>query len=82
MSSTSQRGRPTPATGKGEEGSALIRQRVVAAVGWPKSAAAAGVRQRRMTKAGTPEASAASCNRREAVIGRPEISPAAAAKPV
>jgi hypothetical protein len=44
MSSTSQRGRPTPATGKGEEGSALIRQRVVAAVGWPKSAAAAGVR--------------------------------------
>jgi hypothetical protein len=31
MSSTSQRGRPTPATGKGEEGSALIRQRVVAA---------------------------------------------------
>src|SRR5207253_1225755 len=31
------RGRPTPATGRGAEGSAETRQRVTAAVGWPKS---------------------------------------------
>ena len=35
--STSQRARPTPGTGSGVDGSAETRQRVVAAVGWPKS---------------------------------------------
>jgi len=37
ISSTSHRGRPTPGIGSGVDGSAETRQRVVAAVGWPKS---------------------------------------------
>lgn len=32
MSSTNQRARPTPGTGKGEEGAGLMRQRVAEAV--------------------------------------------------
>ena len=42
ISSTSQRARPTPSTGRGVEGSTDTRQRVAAAVGWPKSAASIG----------------------------------------
>ena len=45
--STSHRARPTPGTGRGVEGSALTRQRVIAAVGCQKSAASAWRRQRR-----------------------------------
>ena len=41
------RGRPTPAAGSGDEGRAVTRHRVVAAVGWPKSAASAWRRHRR-----------------------------------
>ncbi|GAU84210.1 hypothetical protein BIWAKO_04142 [Bosea sp. BIWAKO-01] len=39
MSSTSQRGRPTPGTGSAVDGITETRQRVIAAVGCPKSAA-------------------------------------------
>src|SRR5258708_33935364 len=38
ISSSPQRARPIPGTGRGVEGSTLTRQRVVAAVGSPKSA--------------------------------------------
>ena len=47
ISSTSHRCRPTPGTGSGADGSTETRQRVVAAVGWPKSAASVCRRQRR-----------------------------------
>jgi hypothetical protein len=47
INSTSQRGRPTPGTGSGVDGSAETRQRVVAAVGWPKSEASVCRLQRR-----------------------------------
>ena len=47
ISSTSQRCRPTPGTGSGADGSTETRQRVIAAVGWPKSAASVCRRQRR-----------------------------------
>jgi hypothetical protein len=55
-------GAPTPGTGtgKGVAGSAVTRQRVTDAVGWPKSAASAGRRQRRMARPIVPEPSAAS----------------------
>ena len=39
MSSIRHRARPIPGTGKGADGSALTRQRVAAAVGWPFVAA-------------------------------------------
>src|SRR3546814_14829204 len=68
MSSTNQRGRPTPGTGSGTVGTLVTRQRVAAAVGWPKSEASAARRQRRMAKPMVPVLSAASCRRREAVI--------------
>jgi hypothetical protein len=42
INSSCHRGRPTPGTGNGVEGSALTRQRVMDAVGWPKSAASDG----------------------------------------
>jgi hypothetical protein len=42
-----------------DEGSALTRQRVTDAVGWPKSAASAGRRQRRMAIPIVPDPSAA-----------------------
>ena len=47
ISSTSQRCRPTPGTGSGAEGSTEMRQRVVAAVGCPKSIASVWRRHRR-----------------------------------
>ena len=62
-SSSRQRARPTPGTGRGVEGSALMRQRVLAAVGCLNSAASAWRRQRRSAMPTTPEASAASCSR-------------------
>ena len=55
ISSTSQRGRPTPGTGSGVEGSAEMRQRVVAAVGWPKSDASVCRLHRRSTMPIVPE---------------------------
>ena len=61
--STSHRARPTPGTGRGVEGSALTRQRVIAAVGCQKSAASARRRQRRSAMPITLETSAASCSR-------------------
>ena len=60
ISSSSQRARPIPGTGRGVEGSTLTRQRVVAAVGSPKSAASAWCRQRRSARPIVPEPSAAS----------------------
>ena len=68
ISSTRQRGRATPGTGKGAEGRTDTRQRVIAAVGWPKSAASACRRQRRRARPRVPDALAARCSRREAVI--------------
>lgn len=68
MSSTSHRARPTRGTGSGEEGSTDTRHRVIAAVGWPKSAASVCRRQRRSAMPITPELSAASCSRRDAVM--------------
>jgi hypothetical protein len=59
-SSSRQRARPTPGTGRGVEGSALMRQRVLAAVGCLNSAAWAWRRQRRSARPITPESSAAS----------------------
>ncbi len=61
---------PTPGTGKAVEGSALMRQCVLAAVGCLNSAASVWRRQRRSSRPITPEPSAASCKRREAVIER------------
>ena len=60
ISSTSQRGRPTPGTGSGVDGSAETRQRVVAAVGWPKSDASVCRLQRRSAMPIVPDPSAAS----------------------
>jgi hypothetical protein len=70
ISSTSQRGRPTPGTGSGADGSTETRQRVMAAVGWPKSAASACRRQRRRAMPTVAAPSAASCSRREALHGQ------------
>lgn len=81
ISSTSQRGRPTPGTGNVVDGSALTRQRVTLAVGCPKSAASAARRQRRMAIASVPDPSAASCSRRDAVIGNLATSPTTPASP-
>lgn len=64
-----------PGTGSGEEGSAVTRQRVAAAVGCPKSNVSRGFFQRRITSAIVPELSAASLSRREAVIDSLAISP-------
>ena len=50
--------RQAPAMGL--RGGTVIRQRVTDAVGWPKSAASAGRRQRRMARPMVPEPSAAS----------------------
>ena len=75
MSSTSQRARPTPASGRGAEGKAVTRQRVSAAVGWPKSAASSWRRQRRTATPSTPESSAQSWRRREAVMESRATSP-------
>ena len=68
ISSISQRARPMPGTGKGDEGSTDTRQRVIAAVGWPKSLASACRRQRLKAMPMVPDALAARCNQREAVI--------------
>ena len=68
ISSTSQRARPIPGTGSGADGSVETRQRVTAAVGWPKSTASVARRQRRKAIPMVPVRSAASCNRRDAVI--------------
>ncbi len=58
------------------------RQRVSAALGRSRSAAAsAALRQRRRMRAVTPERSAASCKRRPATIGSGPISPTTAASP-
>lgn len=81
MSSTSQRARPTPGTGKGADGRTDTRQRVTDAVGCPKSEASAWRRQRRIAMPIVPELSAASCRRREAVIGRRASSPTTAPSP-
>jgi hypothetical protein len=63
-------------------GSAAMRQRVRAALGRSRSAAASSaLRQRRSRKVLTPERSAASCNRRPAAIGNRPISPTTAARP-
>ena len=59
-----------PGTGSGADGSAVTRQRVTDAVGWPKSAASVARRQRRTAIPIVPDVSAASCSRREAVIDR------------
>ncbi len=78
-----QRARPTPGTGtgNGDDGSAVTRQRVTAAVGCPKSAASVWRRQRRMAMPSVPELSAESCNRREAVIDRRATSATTALRP-
>lgn len=81
ISSTSQRARPTPGTGSGAEGRTETRQRVVEAVGCPKSEASVCLRQRRIAIPIVPELSAASCNRREAVIERRASSPATTLRP-
>lgn len=81
ISSTSQRARPTPGTGKVSEGNAVIRQRVTLAVGCPKSDASVIRRQRRMASAIVPDSSAQSCKRREATIGRRATSPTTADRP-
>jgi len=77
----SQRARPTPGTGSGEEGRTEIRQRVIAAVGWPKSAASACRRQRRSAMPVVPDSLAARCNRRDAVIESLATSATTAASP-
>ena len=67
---------------RGVDSSAAIRQRVSAALGRSRSAAAsAPLRQRRSKRAVTPERSAASCNRRLATIGSRPISATTAASP-
>ncbi len=81
INSTSHRGRPTPGTGRGEAGRALTHQRMVLAVGCPKFAASAGLRQRRMAMAMVPLVSAASWRRREGVIASRETSPTTPARP-
>jgi hypothetical protein len=73
-SSSRHQARPTPGTGRGVEGSALMRQHVVAAVGCPKSATSAWRRQRRTARPITSEPSAASCCLGEALMDRRETS--------
>jgi hypothetical protein len=81
--STRQRGHPMPGMpGISADGIALIRQRVIAALGRSRSTAASPpVRQRRSNRPMTPERSAASCRRRLATIGNRPISPTTAASP-
>ncbi len=59
-SSARQRARPIPGTGSRAEGRAEIRQRVVAALGWPKLSASAIRRTRRSASPMAPLSSAAS----------------------
>ena len=66
--STSHRGRPTPGTGSGVDGSAETRHRDIAAVGWPKSDASVCRLQRRSAIPIVPDPSAASWSRREVVM--------------
>ncbi len=77
----SHRARPTPGTGSCCEGTTETRQRVIAAVGCPKSLASACRRQRRRAIPIVPLSFAARCNRRDAVIGRRAISATTAPRP-
>ena len=51
---TNHRGRPTPGEGRADDAKAVMRHRVVAAVGWPKSAASAALRHRRIANPRPP----------------------------